>query len=200
MPRLEIPRVIRVWRVLAVLLLGSTSFEALPVATVHGDEASSPMNIGRTLYREGRFHEAVDSLLPAVQTGTLSRADRVSCLEYLWRSQFRLGDLSAASTSIFLLKDTDSTWHPNADRVPPDELAFFDQASASWHPVPLPSVPVPVDLSTPSTIRRPSRRRLYYSIGAGVVGVTAAALALGHHKRSDATPVPFGSPPDPPGN
>ncbi len=182
----------------------------VPVVSVRADDAASISQRGRALYRQGQYQEAADLLGRVIEAGKLDSTTARTDLEYLWRSQFRLGKADSAGRSVFRLLDLDSTWRPNPDRVPPEEIAFFDGVAKDWHPaLPPPSSTSPPPPPSPAPASRPmitppmrsSKKVLWYS--AGGTAVVGTALYLLFHKHTSSAVVgasAFGAPPAPPGN
>jgi hypothetical protein len=110
----------------------------------------------QALYDQGRFADAATAIRDALAAGRITGGDVVRARELLARCQVKSGDAAGARATFTGLLQQDPLYRPDPLRVPPDEIAVFDEARRA------------VDQAQARSEQRiPASIALYYGIGSG---------------------------------
>jgi hypothetical protein len=178
---------------------------ARPPATGSATSKRATVQSGVDLYEQARFDEAITTLRGLVDRAQLPAAEMLQAREYLARSLVKKGMTTQGKDAFTALLRANPAWRPDPIRVPPDEIAVFEQAlkelpadraaaPASPAPAPKPSAPAtppPADLTASSSNLQPegkkSGKTLWYVLGgAAVVGLVAVLAGGGGSKDKKA--------------
>ena len=181
--------------------------------------ASTPVRQGQDYYEQSRFDEAISLLKDLVDRGQLAGDDLMRAREIIARSYVKKGYAAQGREMFQSILRERAGYRPDPIRVPPDEMAVFDDALRDYqatHPneAGRPPEPVPVDTAAvavplaPVQLHAPEPRSnanvrkslvskwWVWALGAGVVGGVVAAVAGGHppppppQTRADLPPFP----------
>ncbi len=121
----------------ALLLLGAfTTLASAPGLVTRawaqaGDQAAAstdPLTQGTDLYNQGKFKDAVDLLKAAIDKGQVKPSEMESARELMARSMVKADMRGEARSAFLVILRNDPAYRPDANKVPPDEVAVFDEA------------------------------------------------------------------------
>ena len=195
-------------RTIAIVLLTAYLTNCL-LPSVSLAQGTSNVQKGQEYYEQSRFDEAIGLLKDLVDRGALQGDDLQHARELLARSYVKKGYPVQGKEMFKAILQNNPQWRPDPIRVPPDEMAVFDQAMKEFTTgvaTPTPGSTLPPASSTPATTPEPanppppsrpeptpasalvssgtegkkSNKKLWYIIGGVVlVGGIAAAAAGG---------------------
>ncbi len=131
----------RLWAVLLAAILATALAPALsPLAGAARAQAAAPdaqpadpLAQGGSLYEQGRFTEGVALLRSALGRGALAPADLGPARELLARLLIKAGRRDEARATFRTMLRSNGAYRPDAEKVPPDERAIFDEALRAFH-------------------------------------------------------------------
>lgn len=114
----------------AFLLVASlaTLSSAPGLVTCAWSQGTDPVAQGNDLYNQGKFKEAADLLKGAINKGEVKPADLGAARELLARSMVKADMRGEARETFKAILRKDAAYRPDPNKVPPDEVAVFDEA------------------------------------------------------------------------
>jgi hypothetical protein len=114
----------------AFLLVASlaTLSSAPGFVTCAWSQGADPIAQGNDLYNQGKFKEAADLLKGAIDKGEVKPADLGAARELLARSMVKADRRGEARETFKAILRKDGAYRPDPNKVPPDEVAVFDEA------------------------------------------------------------------------
>jgi len=91
-------------------------------------QGADPISQGNDLYNQGKFKEAADLLKGAIDKGEVKPADLGAARELLARSMVKADRRGEARETFKAILRKDAAYRPDPNKVPPDEVAVFDEA------------------------------------------------------------------------
>jgi hypothetical protein len=110
----------------------------------------------QTLYDQGQFAQAAAALREGLSKGHMLGGEGVKARELLARCQVKIGDAAAGRRTFLSLLHQDPLYSPDPLRVPPDEMAVFNEAKKQ------------LDAERERAAQRiPASIEIHYGIGSG---------------------------------
>jgi hypothetical protein len=192
------PHIAARWRATMAALLVAVQLAqwSVPLSAL-AQAARPPVERGQEYYEQSRFDEAITLLKDLVDRGALQGTELTKAQELLARSYVKKGYPVQAKEMFKSLLRSTPTWRPDPIRVPPDEMAVFDQALKEYQespaaPTQAPTTPAQPPATTPAKPATPSQIGvakeggkkkglpwLWIGLGAVAVGGIAAVAAGG---------------------
>jgi hypothetical protein len=120
------------FRIILTAFLLVASLAALSSApgfvTCAWSQGADPIAQGNDLYNQGKFKEAADLLKGAIDKGEVKPADLGAARELLARSMVKADRRGEARETFKAILRKDAAYRPDPNKVPPDEVAVFDEA------------------------------------------------------------------------
>ncbi len=113
---------------IAVLLLTAQLYNTVVPALSFAQAPSSNVAKGQEYYEQSRFDEAIGLLKDLVDRGALQGEDLQHARELLARSYVKKGYPVQGKEMFKAILRSNAAWRPDPIRVPPDEMAVFEQA------------------------------------------------------------------------
>jgi tetratricopeptide (TPR) repeat protein len=104
----------------------------LGVAIAPAAAQQGPVQRGQEYYDQSRFDEAIALLRDLVDKGALSGAELLRSREILARAYVKKGYPVQAREMFRAILDQSPAYRPDPIRVPPDEMAVFEQARKEY--------------------------------------------------------------------
>lgn len=119
-------------------MVGGLVLSALPSIGVIPAQAQTSVGNAASLtqaqsaYDQGRFADALKAVQAGLDAGKFTGGDKLRAKELLARCQVKTGAAAAGRATFLSLLQQDPLYRPDALRVPPDEMAEFNAARASF--------------------------------------------------------------------
>ncbi len=90
--------------------------------------ASAEFDAAQQMYDQSKFAEAIAALQQALGSGAITGTETQQARELLARCQVKAGDAAGARRTFLGILRQDPLYRPDPNKVPPDEMAGFDEA------------------------------------------------------------------------
>jgi hypothetical protein len=114
------------WRIV-LTLLPLVLLAIVPALALAADPVT-PVAQGTDLYNQGKFKEAVDLLKAAFDKGEVKPVDLGTARELMARSMVKADMRGPAREAFVAILRKDAAYRPDPNKVPPDEVAVFNEA------------------------------------------------------------------------
>ncbi len=112
------------WRIVLTLV----PLVALLVLPALAAAQTDPLTGGTALYNQGKFKEAVDLLKGAIDKGEVKGLQVEAARELMARSMVKADMRGEARETFVTILRKDAVYRPDPNKVPPDEVAVFNEA------------------------------------------------------------------------
>jgi Tetratricopeptide repeat len=110
----------------------------------------------QSLYDQGQFAQAATAIREGLSSGRIFGGAVVAARELLARCQVKTGDVAGARKTFLSILRQDPLYHPDALRVPPDEMAAYNSARQAFDAE-----------REHASLRLPASIEIHYGVGSG---------------------------------
>ncbi len=90
------------------------------------------VSAAQALYDQGQYAQAATTIRDGLSSGRIFGNQVVSGRELLARCQVKMGEVANAKRTFLMILDQDPLYRPDPLRVPPDEMAVFNEAKRQF--------------------------------------------------------------------